>query len=224
MRAIAPTLVSLGSLLTALGCAPAPANLATADAGGPAPDGDASVSPALDSGDDAGEAAAELRTCGAPPFVTLGIVVKAASASGMGTPIEGAKLTIAPLCAHQSQLSAADGTITGRVSKGIPFYARFEAKGYAPTLSSEQKFDADKSPIVVPLPPSIFEVLIPSFTTKTTAVLIALMKGGGSGPCDALDGVSFAVDGHPEAQVTYYTSDAIPAATRAWLQPKQGAQ
>ena len=30
------------------------------------------------------------------------------------------------------------------------------------------------------------------------------------GPCDTLDGVSFEVEGHPEAKVTYYSAAEIP--------------
>lgn len=165
-----------------------------------------------DGGGGAEAAVADLPTCGAPPYVTLGIVVRAASAGGNGAVIAGAKLTTS-LCPGTLRLSGDDGVIRGRVSKGVPFFARFEATSYVPTLISEQQFDADKDPIVAPLPPSLFTALVPGYDATKAAIVVGVTKDGGSGPCAALDGVSFQVEGHPEAKVTYFTADAIPAAT-----------
>ena len=165
-----------------------------------------------DGGLGAEAAVADLPTCGAPPYVTLGIVVRAASAGGEGAVVAGAKLTTS-LCPGTLRLSGDDGVIRGRVSKGVPFFARFEAKSFAPTLISEQTFDADKDPIVAPLAPSFFTALVPGYDATKAAIVVGVIKDGGSGPCDALDGVSLQVEGYPEAKVTYFTADAIPAAT-----------
>jgi hypothetical protein len=142
--------------------------------------------------------------CGAPPYVNLGLIVRSATDSGAnGTPVAGAKLT-ASLCPSVVRVSAADGTISAQVSKGVPFYARFEAQNYANTLLSEVHFDADKTGIVAPLPPAIFTALVPGgFGPDKTAVVVGVMKDGGTGACDQLDGVALDVPGHPEAKVTY---------------------
>ncbi len=147
-----------------------------------------------------------------PPYVTLGIVVREAVASGEGAVVPGARLTTS-LCPGTLRLSGDDGMIRGRVSKGVPFYARFEAKNFAPTLIAEQSFAEDKSPIVAPLPPSIFTVLVPGFGPTASAIAVGVMHDGGKGPCNALDGVHFEVDGHPEAKVTYFSNDPIPMVT-----------
>ena len=174
---------------------------------------DASTQPDLARAEsDAGTDAPMEQTCGEPPFVTLGIVVQAAAADNMGTPVEGARLTT-PLCPDKTQVSGPGGHITGRVSKGVPFYVRFEATNYIPTLVSEQQFDVDTSPILAPLPPSLFSALIPEFGPDKTAIFIGVMPNGGTGACNSLDGVRFEVIDHPEAKTTYYSNDAIPAAT-----------
>jgi hypothetical protein len=179
---------------------------------------------APDSGvpDDAGVAAPDATSdgapgsgtaCGAPPYVNVGLIVRSASGSGTtGTPVEGAKLTTS-LCPDKSLLSAADGTINAQISKGVPFYPRFEAQNYAPTVIAEMHFDVDKTGIEAPLPPSLFTALIPGFGPDKTALVVGIMKDGGSGACDQLDGVAIDVPNHPEAKVTYFTADAVPQPT-----------
>src|SRR4051794_37293483 len=93
-------------LLAMVGCASSNATTTSADGGVQGPG--TGTTDGGTNGD-----AMDVQSCGAPPYVTLGIVVKAASTSGTGNPVEGAKLTIPQLCGDKSQLSAADGTITG---------------------------------------------------------------------------------------------------------------
>src|SRR5262245_8351156 len=82
---------------------------------------------APDSGaDDAGVAAPDATTadapgsdttCGPPPYVNVGLVVKSASSTGAdGSPVEGAKLTTS-LCPGITRVSAADGTINAQITK-----------------------------------------------------------------------------------------------------------
>jgi hypothetical protein len=188
----------------------APACSSSPPASSPEPGGtDASVEAGpADAGADSGS-----EGCGAPPYVNVSLVVRSASASGAdGAPIEGAKLT-ASICPEAPRLSGPDGTITAAVSKGVPFYARFEAPNYAATLIAELHLDADKSGIVAPLPPQLFTALIPGFGPDKTALVAAVMKDGGTGACDQLDGVTIEVQDHPEAVVTYFTNDAVPQPT-----------
>src|SRR5262249_2472201 len=61
-------------------------------------------------------------TCGPPPYVNVGLIVRSASSTGAdGNPIEGAKLTTS-LCPGVEVVSAADGTMNAQISKGTPFY------------------------------------------------------------------------------------------------------
>ncbi len=152
--------------------------------------------------------------CGAAPYVTLGIVVRQiATGSGPGTPVAGAGVS-ASLCPGTVATSAADGTVTAQITKGAPFFARLEAMNYATTLIAEMQFDADKSGIDAPLPPSLFTALVPSFGPTKTAIVVGVTADvKDAGACGAVDGITFAVDGHPEARITYYTNDAIPQAT-----------
>ncbi len=172
---------------------------------------DASTEPAteLDSGPlDGGDPEA----CGAPPFVTLGLVVRELASGSKGAPIEGAALS-ASLCPGVKRVSGADGVITARVSKGVPFYARLDGTGFVPTLIAEVRFDADRLDINAPLPRTLVGALVPGFGPDTSAIVIGLTKDGGSGACDMLDGVRFEVVDHPEAKVTYLADDPIPQAT-----------
>jgi hypothetical protein len=171
-------------------------------------------------GDDAGAVepdatsdASNDAACGAPPYVNVGLVVRSAAASGAnGAPVEGAKLT-ASICPGVQRVSAADGTVSAQISRGVPFYPRFEAENYAPTVIGEMHFDVDKTGIVVPLPPQLFVALVPDFGPDKTAIVLGVMKDGGSGACDQLDGVALQVLNHPEAKVLYFSDDAIPQPT-----------
>src|SRR5262249_5530093 len=99
------------------------------------------------------------------------------------------------------------------VSKGVPFYGRFEAKNYASMLTGEQRYDVDTSDVEVKILPGLFTTLIPGFGPDKTAIFVGAFKDGGHGACDALDGMRDRVLGHPEAIVTYYTKDAVPVPT-----------
>ena len=148
--------------------------------------------------------------CGAAPFVNIGLVVRqVASGGGTAPAVEGATLT-SSLCLGKSAITGPDGVITAQVTKSAPFVPRFDAPNYATTLIAELQFDADKTGIEAPLPPALFTALVPGFGPTKTAIIVGLSKGGGTGACDALDGVAFTVTGHPEAVVTYFTDDAIP--------------
>lgn len=165
-----------------------------------------------DAGDPSGDATTDVAmddTCGAAPWVQVGLVVSALSANGT-TPLAGAKFTVS-LCAGRSTVSDATGNVHGKISKSVPFYARLQKTGYADMLTPEQKYEADTSGVAISMLPSLFTAFIPGFAADKSVVFIGAMKNGGTGDCDKLDGISFAVPGHPEASVTYYSTDQIPA-------------
>lgn len=160
---------------------------------------------------DSGAETSTTGECGPGPWVDIGLVVTALSASTTTTPLLGATFTT-PLCPGVSRTSDAMGNIQGKLAKSTPFYGRLQAKGYADMLTPEQKYDADTSGVKISMLPSIFTALIPGFASDKTVVFIGAQKNGGTGECDKLDGIVFSVPGHPEAVVTYYSADAIPAA------------
>jgi hypothetical protein len=184
----------------------------TATSGG-GDDGGGTDGGAIDPGDGAGggdTGPTSAITCGAAPFVHLGIVVhQITTGTGPATPVEGATLT-SSLCPGVSAITGADGVVSADVTKDAPFFARLQATNYANTLIAEMKYGADTAGIDAPLPPSLFTALVPGFTTATPAIIVGVSQGGGTGACDAIDGVTLAVTDHPEAVITYFTNDAIP--------------
>ena len=114
------------------------------------------------------------------------------------------------LCPGVAAVTGADGVVSAQVTKDTPFFARLQATNYATTLIAEMQYAADKTGINAPLPPSLFTALVPGFTTATPAVIVGVSQGGGTGACDAVDGITFTVTDHPEAIITYFTNDAIP--------------
>ncbi|MGH7293496.1 MAG: hypothetical protein ACRELB_01120 [Polyangiaceae bacterium] len=192
---------------------------------GVAPDADAGPQ-----GDDGGEfesaveAGDELTVgseCGAPPYVTLGIVVVALSLDNPdGSPLPGAEFT-SPLCPSLVQYSDEAGAIQGEVSQDVPFYGRLQAPNYIRELSPEEVFDASRSGIKIDMLPSIFAaVLLPGFDASAqSAVVVAAQKtAADAGACSSLDGMTFTVQNHPEAQVIYYSNDTVPV-----VMPEAGA-
>ncbi len=154
--------------------------------------------------------------CGPPPYITLGLVVEQVSNADGGPPRIGGAVLTSPLCPDASFTSDDDGGITGLVTENVPFYGRFNAPGFAPTLSPQEQFDADAPGVAIALPPSLLTALVPNYDQTKTLVFIDARKDSGTNHdgganCDDVSGISFSVDGHPEAQITYYTADAVPA-------------
>lgn len=157
-----------------------------------------------------------LAHCGEPPYITLGLTVEAVSTTDPKPRVEGAVLT-SPNCPDASFTSDADGGIVGLVSKSTPFYGRFNAAGYAPTLSPEESFPSDTSDVFIDLPPSLINIIVPNYdASKPTVFVDVLLDGGhahdGGANCNDASGVVLGVTGHPEAIVTYYAPGAVPTA------------
>ncbi|HEX7666023.1 MAG TPA: hypothetical protein VF407_15960, partial [Polyangiaceae bacterium] len=157
-----------------------------------------------------------LAHCGDPPYITLSIAVEAVSSTDPKPRVEGAVLT-SPNCPDASFTSDADGGIVGLVSQNVPFYGRFNASGYAPTLSPEEKFPTDTSDVFVDLPPSLINIIVPNYdANKPTVFVDVLLDGGhakdGGANCNDPSGVTFGVVDHPEAIVTYYAPGTVPTA------------
>ena len=166
---------------------------------------DAGVSP--EAGDDS-DAGPSLAACGNAPQVKVDITVVGASLADKPPRVAGAIFS-SPMCPEISLTTDADGKTAGLIQKGLPFYGRFEAPGWANTLIPEQLFEADTPGLVVTLPPSLLGALIPGFGPDTSAIFVNGFKEG-KGACATLDGISFTVTNHPEAKVLYFSTDSVP--------------
>lgn len=163
--------------------------------------------------------------CGDGPWVTIGIVVTQLDLANLdgSTPLPGASFT-SPLCPGLVKTSDEAGVIEGLISKDVPFYGRLQAQGYVSELAPEEIFDADSTGNKVEMLSSFLEgVLFPGIDGGSTVIVIAAQKlQDDAGACSALDGISFSVPGHPEANVFYLSSDPIPKLTDASATSSRG--
>jgi hypothetical protein len=163
---------------------------------------------------DAAEELAVGDACGQPPYVTLGIIVVGLTIDNPdGAPLQGAPFT-APLCPGLAEYSDDAEVIQGQVSANTPFYGRLKAQGFISELAPEEIFDADSTGHRIQMLPSLIEgVILPGFdASASAAIVIAAQKTvDDAGACSAFDGITITVPGHLEAQVVYFTTDAIPA-------------
>ena len=164
-------------------------------------------------GDDGGPPLASdgLPLCGTDEAgsVLVGITVTGIVLQPPPPPVPNAVFT-SPSCPGISYTTDANGKMKGHVPKGVPFYGRLEAKGYVPSILPEQLFTADTPDISVTLPPGVLLSLIPGYDASKGTIFIEILKDGGKGACDQLDGVTLSVQGHPEVAVTYYSADTVP--------------
>ncbi|MGH7328582.1 MAG: hypothetical protein ACREJX_09560, partial [Polyangiaceae bacterium] len=70
------------------------------------------------------------------------------------------------------------------------------------------------------LPPSLLTAIVPGYdANKPTMFVEVILDGGhahdGGGNCNDPSGISLTVQDHPEAVVTYYSPDSIPAPVAA---------
>jgi hypothetical protein len=149
--------------------------------------------------------------CGTAPWVNVELNILGITL-GDAEPLTGVALT-SPLCPRVVHYSDQAGRLVGQVSRNVPFYASLALKAYMPELTPEEIFDAGESVTFDMLPELFNAILHPPLTSTSSAVLVlAIATDDDAGPCSLLDGVAFAVEGHPEAQVTYYSPDSFPSA------------
>jgi hypothetical protein len=149
--------------------------------------------------------------CGTAPWVNVELNVLGITL-GDAQPLTGVELT-SPLCPGVVHYSDNAGRLVGQVSQNTPFYASLALKAYMPELTPEEVFDAGASVTFDMLPQLFNAILHPPLTPTSSAILVlAIATEDDAGPCSQLDGVAFAVEGHPEAQVTYYSPDSFPSA------------
>lgn len=163
--------------------------------------------------------------CGDAPWVTIGILVTQLDVFNLdaSTPLPGATFT-SPLCPGLAKTSDEAGAIVGLISKDVPFYGRLQAQGYVSELAPEEIFDADSTGNKIEMLSTFLEgILFPGIDAGSTVIVIAAQKiQDDAGACSSLDGISFSVPGHPEANVFYLSSAAIPTLTDASATSSRG--
>jgi hypothetical protein len=177
------------------------ASATDADAGAPAEEAGTADGTITDGG-----------ACGLAPWVNVELNVVGLTL-GDAQPLTGVALS-SPLCPGVVHYSDNAGRVVGQVSQNVPFYASLELNAYLRELTPEEVFDADQSGITFDMLPSLFNAILqPPLTSSSTAILVlAMATADDAGPCSQVDGVGFGVEGHPEAQVTFYSPDAFPVA------------
>ncbi len=157
------------------------------------------------------EAASMADACGLAPWVTLGIVVVALDlANPDGSVLPGATFT-SPLCPGLVKVSDDAGLIEGQISKDTPFTGRLTAPNYISELAPEEVFDADSTGNRIEMLPQILGGLVPGYAPDASSIVVAAeTTQDDAGACSSLDGITLAVDGHPEAKVTYFSTGSIP--------------
>jgi hypothetical protein len=150
--------------------------------------------------------------CGPAPWVNVELNVLGITL-GDAQPLSGVAFA-SPLCPGLVHYSDQVGRVVGQVSQNVPFYGSLELNAYMKELTPEEVFDADRSGITFDMLPTLFNAILqPSLTSSSTAILVlAISTADDAGACSQTDGVDFRVEGHPEAQVTYYSPDAFPSA------------
>ena len=175
----------------------------------PAPDASAG-------GDDAGspDATADVTsstTCGPAPWIALGVSLTGITLADLdGSPAPGIEFT-SSLCPGYAEYSDDAGTIEGQISANTPFYGRLQGVGFLSELTPEEIFDASSNGNSLDMYTSLLGDLLPGFSAQTAIVLMSVdVLVADAGACSSPDGVTITVPGHPEAVVTYYTTDSLP--------------
>jgi len=166
--------------------------------------------PGQDAAADAIEEPQVADVCGNPPWVTLGIEVVSLDLGNLdGSPLPGAQFT-SPLCPGLVKISDDAGYIEGQVSSGVPFYGRLTATNRVSEIAPEQVLDADSTGTKVPMLPTLVETFVSADWSGKNIAILAKTLVDDAGACSAVDKITFSVPGHPEAQVIYLSSAALP--------------
>jgi hypothetical protein len=168
-------------------------------------------------GDDAGSSAdapsdvVVASTCGPAPWITLGVSLSGITLADLdGSPAPGIEFTSA-LCPSYASYSDDAGSIEGQISANTPFYGRLQGMGFLSELTPEEIFDASSSGNSLDMYTALLGDLLPGYSAQTAIVLLSVdVLTQDAGACSSPDGVTITVSGHPEAVVTYYTTDALP--------------
>lgn len=159
-----------------------------------APTDSASMADAGDAGVDAAP------TCANGPYVTNTVTVREVST---GLPLPGATVK-ANICGI-SQTTDAAGMAVLRLPTGMESWIRLDAPGEIPTMFPVRTLTYDQAESHVILNDQYRQGYFPDYDANYAEIFIDVAAAGdATPPCNAYDGVTIAVLGHPEAVVTYW--------------------
>lgn len=153
-----------------------------------------------------GAGGADLKECGDAPYVEVSTTVVAYPSNA---PVAGAVFT-ADTCPGVEVVTDAAGGAAVRVTGGAPTNVKIEAAGFLPMRVSEESYDADFVGAGLLYPTAVIP-LLPHWSDATPTILARVFtKPTASPPCVDLTGYTYAVVGHPEAIITYYSGSDSP--------------
>jgi hypothetical protein len=159
--------------------------------------------------------------CGPGPYADLIGHAYEAVASGDPRTKEDVTVTFS-ICPDKQFTTDANGTIRGRMTRGVPIVATAVHPDDIPATYGEFKIVDATFEGSVGLVPKLFQsVVAPDFGPDKTLVAFQIQyppgtfdagvpDGGPTDPCQRNEGVTIAIPDHPEAKVVYFTTDSIP--------------
>jgi hypothetical protein len=158
--------------------------------------------------------------CGPGPYVKVTGNVNEVTTDGTPHPKEGVEATFFQ-CPDKKFTSDALGQVHFNLTKGALGAIRLENPDDIPEYLGEWGTSADFVGTVEIVPKIFQSVIAPDFTPDKAGIGFGIAypegtfdggvpPGGPTDPCKRSEGVAFAIPGHPEAKVTYFTTDAIP--------------
>jgi len=150
-----------------------------------------------------------LPTCGPPPHVLEGGNSVLLLPDGTTTPIGGVRFTPTLCPGAPIVVTPPDGRYQYLISKGVPVSVLYEGDGILTQLRGEYAFETDSDTGTPTMLKPDFVQILSDFGPDKSAIFITV-RAYGTAACAALDGVAFAVTGHPEAKISYYAEGAPP--------------
>ncbi|MGZ3424623.1 MAG: hypothetical protein ACXVEE_42590 [Polyangiales bacterium] len=148
--------------------------------------------------------------CGMAPYVKWSGTFTLQGLSG-AMPPTGVKIT-SPGCPGATFTTAADGSYTLDVQKGLTSYIRVTADGAIPAIVGESLADADTSGINLVLLPAIFKGFLSDWASGQPAILVKVSADpAATGTCKDPSGVTISVKDQPTAKVAYFNNSTPPS-------------
>lgn len=161
-------------------------------------------------------------SCGPPPWDLLEGHVTDRQTDGMvGAPLGGVSISF-PACPGTTVSTGTDGVFHMWMSNLMPSTRRYALADYIPTTTAEQAWPESYDKLDFALrKTTTWSPLMPGFDTTHGFATIGIAPGT-SGACAAVDGVSIAINGHPDAKVMYVDGNPPTPVSGAKATTKRG--
>jgi len=155
--------------------------------------------------------------CGPGPYGKVTGHLYEATLDGTSKPKSEATITF-DLCPTKSFTTDASGSFSVSMTKNKPTVATIDHPDDIPTLLAEWQLETDEFEANASIIPKLFRAVIaPEFNADNSVLGLGVFypkgtfdagvpDGGPTDPCQRSEGVTFAIPGHAEAKITYFTS------------------